>query len=100
MVDWVQDLRRWFKRTYEKPAREALLKLIERASQSAQEPLKRISGTLTRGSEPIVHYIRNRYSNGITEGLSNKIKLIQRMAYGLRNEHNRRKRIMAYCGKT
>ena len=100
MVDWVQDLRRWFERKYEKPAREALLKLIERASQSAQEPLTRIAGTLTRWFEPIVHYIRNRYSNGITEGLNNKIKLIQRMAYGLRNEHNRRKRIMAYCGKT
>ena len=100
MIDWVQDLRRWFERKYEKPAREALLKLIERASQSAQEPLKRMAGTLTRWFEPIVHYIRNRSSNGMTEGLNNKIKLIQRMAYGLRNEHNRRKRILAWCGKT
>jgi transposase len=100
VIDWVQDLRLWFERKYEKPARESLLKLIERASQSAQEPLNRMAGTLTRWFEPIVHYIRNRYSNGITEGFNNKIKLIQRMAYGLRNEHNRRKRIMAYCGKT
>jgi len=100
MIDWVQDLRLWFERKYEKPAREALSKLIERASQSVQEPLKRMAGTLTRWFEPIVHYIRNRYSNGITEGFNNKIKLIQRMAYGLRNEHNRQKRIMAYCGKT
>jgi transposase len=100
MIDWVQDLRLWFERKYEKPAREALLKLIERANQSAQEPLKRLAGTLTRWFEPIVHYIRNRYSNGMTEGFNNKIKLIQRMAYGLRHEHNRRKRIMAYCGKT
>jgi transposase len=98
--DWVQDLRLWFERKYDKPAREALSKLIERASQSAQEPLKRMAGTLTRWFEPIVHYIRQRYSNGITEGFNNKIKLIQRMAYGLRNEHNRRKRIMASCGKT
>ena len=100
VMDWVQALRMWFERTYEKPAREALLKLIERASQSAQEPLKRIAGTLTRCFEPIVHYIRHRYSNGMTEGFNNKIKLIQRMAYGLRNEHNRRKRILAWCGKT
>jgi len=100
VIDWVQDLRLWFERKYEKPAREALSQLIERASQSAQEPLKRMAGTLRRWFEPIVHYIRNRYSNGITEGLNNKIKLIQRMAYGLRNEHNRRKRIMAHCGKT
>ena len=100
MINWVQDLRLWFEHKYEKPAREALLKLIERASASPQEPLKRLAGTLTRWFEPIVHYIRNRYSNGITEGFNNKIKLIQRMAYGLRNEHNRRKRIMAWCGKT
>jgi transposase len=49
--------------------------------------------------EPIVRDIRNRYTNGRTEGFNNKIKLIQRMAYGLRNEHNRRKRIFASCGK-
>ena len=76
------------------------MKLIERASQSAQAPLKRMAGTLTRWFEPMVHDIRNRYSNGMTEGLNNKIKLIQRMAYGLHNEHNRRKRILAWCGKT
>ena len=99
-IDWVQDLRRWFERKYDKPAREALLKLIERASQSVQEPLKRMAGTLTRWFEPIVRYIRHRYTNGMTEGFNNKIKLIQRMAYGLRNEHNRRKRILAWCGKT
>jgi transposase len=99
-IDRVQDLRMWFERKYEKPAREALLKLIERASRSTQEPLKRMAGTLTRWFEPMVHDIRNRYSNGMTEGFNNKIKLIQRMAYGLRHEHNRRKRIMAYCGKT
>jgi transposase len=99
-IDWVQDLRTWFERKYEKPAREALLRLIERARQSVQEPLQRIAGTLTRWSEPIVRYIRHRYTNGMTEGFNNKIKLIQRMAYGLRNEHNRRKRILAYCGKT
>jgi transposase len=98
VIDWVQNLRMWFERKYAKPARDALLKLIERASQSAQEPLQRIAGTLTRWGESIVRYIRNRYTNGLTEGFNNKIKLIQRMAYGLRNEHNRRKRILAWCG--
>src|SRR4029434_1996740 len=93
-LHWVQTLRKWFERKYENPAREALLQLIERASQSAQEPLRRIAGTLTRWFEPIARYIRHRYTNGMTEGFNNKIKLIQRMAYGLRNEHNRRKRIL------
>ena len=90
VINWARDLRKWFDRVYDKPAREALLKLIERASQSAQDPLQRIAGTFSRWFEPIVRYIRHRYTNGITEGFNNKIKLIQRMAYGLRNEHNRR----------
>src|SRR3984893_1305677 len=97
-IDWVQDLRQWFDRKYDKPARGAFCKLIERASQSAQESLQRVAGTFNRWFEPIVRYIRHRYTNGMTEGFNNKIKLIQRMAYGLRNEHNRRKRILAWCG--
>jgi len=55
------DLRLWFERKYEKPAREALSKLIERASQSTQEPLKRMAEALTRWFEPIVHYIWKGY---------------------------------------
>lgn len=100
VIDWVQDLRKWFERKYEKPAREALLKLIERASESALAPLQSMAGTLSRWFEPIVRYIRHRYTNGMTEGFNNKIKLIQRRAFGLRNEHNRKKRILADCGKT
>jgi transposase len=56
---------RWFECKYDKPARPALLKLIERASQSTLEPLQRLSGTLSRWFEPISRYIRHRYSNGI-----------------------------------
>ena len=44
VIDWVQDLRTWFERKYDKPAREALLKLIERARESALEPLKASRG--------------------------------------------------------
>ena len=73
---------------------------VGRARQSAREPLQRIVGTMTRWFDPIIHYIRNHYTIGMPEGFNNKIKLIQRMAYGLRNEHKRCKRILAYCGKT
>ena len=100
VIDWVQDLRKWFERKYDKPAREALLKLIERARESALESLQSIAGTLSRWFEPIVRYIRHRYTNGMTEGFNNKIKLIQRRAFGLRNEHNRKKRILADCART
>ena len=100
VIDWVQDLRKWFERKYDKPARAALWKLIEQARESALEPLQSVAGTLSRWFEPIARYIRHRYTNGMTEGFNNKIKLIQRRAFGLRNEHNRKRRILADCART
>jgi transposase len=100
VIDWVQNVRTWCERKSEKPAREALLQLIERASHSALAGLQRLSGTLSRWFEPIVRSRRHRYRNGMTEGFNNKIKVSQRMASGRRNEHNRQKRILAWCGKT
>lgn len=100
VIDWVQEVRQWFERKYEKPAREALRKLIEGARESALEPLQEVAGTLSRWLEPMVRYIRHRYTNGMTEGFNNKIKLIQRRAFGLRNEHNRKRRILADCART
>jgi transposase len=100
VMDWVQDLRKWCERKYDKPARAALWQLIERARASALAPLQGVGGTLSRWFEPIARYIRHRYTNGMTEGFNNKIKLIQRRAFGLRNEHNRKKRILADCART
>ena len=100
VIDWVQDLRKWFERRYDKPARAALWKLIEQARESALAPLQGVAGTLSRWFEPIARYIRHRYTNGMTEGFNNKIKLIQRRAFGLRNEHNRKRRILADCART
>jgi transposase len=100
VIDWVQDLRKWFERKYDTPARAALWKLIEWARESALEPLQIVAGTFSRWFEPIARYIRHRYTNGVTEGFNNKIKLIQRRAFGLRNEHNRKKRILADCART
>jgi transposase len=100
VIDWVQDLRKWFERKYDKPARTALWKLIEQARESALAPLQGVAGTLSRWFEPIARYIRHRYTNGMTEGFNNKIKLIQRRAFGLRNEHNRKRRILADCART
>lgn len=57
-----------------------------------------MADTLSRWAEPLVQFIRKRFTNGLTEGFNTKIKLIQRMAYGLRNEHNRQLRIKAWCG--
>ncbi|PZL75742.1 ISL3 family transposase, partial [Enterococcus plantarum] len=40
------------------------------------------------------------YSNGITEGLNNKLKVIKRVAYGYRNFYHFRSRIYIIQGLT
>jgi len=99
VLQWVQELRGWFDRRYAKPARAALERLIAKAQSSEIEGLQKMAGTLVRWKESLVNFIRHRFTNGIVEGFNTKIKLIQRMAYGLRNPKNRRKRIQAWCGE-
>ena len=84
---------KWFERTYDKPARAVFWRRIEQASESALEPLQSVAGTFIRWFEPLVRSIRHRDTNGMTEGFNHKMKLMQRRAFGLRNEHNRKKRI-------
>ena len=93
VIDWVQDLRKWFERKYDKPARAALWQLIEQARERALEPLQSVAGTLSRWFEPIARDMRHRYTNGMSEGFNNKIKLMQRRAFGLRHERNRQRRL-------
>src|SRR5262252_2382530 len=73
VINWVQDLRKWFARKYDKPARTALWKLIEQARESALAPLQSVAGTLSRWFEPIARYIRHRYTNGMTEGFNTRL---------------------------
>ena len=51
--------------------------------------------TFGRWLEPILNYFRKRTSNGIVEGVNNKIKVIKRLAYGFRNFGNFRLRVLA-----
>ena len=42
----------------------------------------------------ILNYFDHRYTNGFVEGKNNRIKVIKRMAYGYRNSHSFRQRIL------
>ncbi|WP_141706539.1 transposase, partial [Enterococcus plantarum] len=48
--------------------------------------------------EGIKNSFRFPYSNGITEGLNNKLKVIKRIAYGYRNFYHFRSRIYIIQG--
>jgi hypothetical protein len=75
-----------------------LLRLVDELRQCAFEPLTRLAKTLQSWIEPLVTMWRLTKNNGITEGFHRKMKLIQRRAYGFRNFHNYRLRVIAQCG--
>ena len=52
------------------------------------------SGTIIRWLGEIIGYFKNRTSQGIVEGINNKLKLIKRKAYGFKNFDNFRSRIL------
>ncbi|NJM00407.1 MAG: transposase [Synechococcaceae cyanobacterium SM2_3_2] len=45
--------------------------------------------------EGICHYFANRITNGIMEGINNRIKVIKRQGYGFTNMTNFRARLLA-----
>ena len=52
------------------------------------------SGTIIRWLGEIISYFKNRTTQGIVEGINNKLKLIKRKAYGFKNFDNFRLRIL------
>jgi len=79
-------------------------RLIYETSQNWQEGLLKIASwlrqvvkknifiksrkTIKNWLEPIISYFDNRTTNGVVEGINNKLKLIKRVAYGFRNFWN------------
>jgi len=62
------------------------------------EHLVSLGNTLFNWRNEIACMWRFSKSNGITEGLHRKMKLIQRRAYGMSNFYNYRLRVRALCG--
>ena len=75
-----------------------LLRLLDDLLQSAFDPLVRLGKTLQNWQDALVTMWRFSKNNAITEGFHRKMKLIQRRAYGFRNFHNYRLRVIAHCG--
>ena len=72
---------------------EAFAKTPER-TESAYQYIPKSCRTIGRWIEEIIAYFDNRTTQGIVEGINQKIKLIKRRAYGLTNFDNFRRRIL------
>lgn len=61
--------------------------------KDAQLKFPKSCGTIRRWMGEIISYFDNRTTQGVVEGINNKLKLIKRMGYGFRNFDNFRLRV-------
>jgi transposase len=75
-----------------------LIWIIEELRKTPFKHLQTLGETLHRWREEIARMLRFSKTNGITEGLHNKMEMISRRAYGFRNFENYRLRVRVLCG--
>jgi transposase len=72
--------------------------IIEELKQTPFRHLRSLGETLDSWKEEIARMFRFSKTNGITEGLHNKMEMISRRAFGFRNFENYRLRVRVLCG--
>ena len=77
-----------------KEAKKRLSDWVNTAGNSGIEAFEKCSNTMVNWSDGILNSFDFTYTNGFTEGVNNKIKVIKRNAYGYRNFERFRKRIL------
>lgn len=81
---------------YQQQSREEATRLLDNIIfnlKSADDAeLVRWANTLKHWREPILNHFDNQTTNGFTEGCNTKIKMLQRISYGLKN-------VEVYCRK-
>jgi len=72
----------------------------QRVRATKLKSLEHFLATLDNWEEWILNYFSSgKITNGVVEGLNNKIKLIKRRGYGYTNTSNFRQRILVECGR-
>lgn len=95
MYELKEDIRAVFEKKISKEkARKKMNKLMKRAKEINDKSIKGFIKTYTMFEEYILNYFDERKSNGLVEGINNKIKVIKRIAYGMPNFTNFAGRIL------
>ena len=81
-----------------KRARETLDEWCAWASRSRLKPFVRLARTIRKWKEEILAYISTRLTNGLVEGLNNKVRVISRRAYGFHSPGPLISMIFLCCG--
>lgn len=84
---WVckEDLRQLYEVRHRRIAAYRLRQVTERYRSLPSGYARTFAGTLERWREPILNFFDHRTTNGYTEGLHRKFKMLQRISFGFRN---------------
>jgi len=94
-----EEFKRVLKSSNSEEARLVLKKWIERAEQSGLSEFMRCVKVFRSWFSEIVNAFDFPYTNSMTEGFNNKIKVLKRNGFGYRNFERFRKRILYSCGR-
>ena len=56
--------------------------VLHRASRSKLKPFVKAARTIRRHFDGVIAYVKTRLTNGLVEGLNNKLRMIARRAFG------------------
>lgn len=70
----------------------------KRCQRSRLEPFQKLTKRLQRWMHGILTYFEHRITNGVAEGIINKIKVLKRRAYDFHDERCFMLKIMQSCG--
>ena len=79
-------------------ARKALDEWLSWASRSRLKPFVKAARTIRKHRDGILAYIKTRLTNGLVEGLNNKIRMVARRAYGFHYPQSLAAMIFLHCG--
>lgn len=69
-------------------ARKAITEWLAWASRSRLKPFVKVARTIRRHLAGILAYIKDRLTNGLVEGINNRIRVIARRAYGFHSPNS------------
>lgn len=79
-------------------ARKALEEWLAWASRSKLPPFLKVARTIRRHFDGILAYVRTRLTNGLVEGLNNKLRMVARRAFGFHSPEALISMIFLNCG--
>ena len=81
-----EDFEEFYACSTREEAKVFLQEWIKRCKQSRLEPFIKLAKRLVRWSHGIFSYFEYRITNGVAEGINNKIKVLKRRSYGFHDE--------------